>query len=81
MENGRAMAQAVSRRSLTAEARVRGFFPPSTSIFPCQFRATGADPQWPRGLRRGSVAVRLLGLWVRIPPGAWMFVLCLLYKD
>jgi hypothetical protein len=25
--------------------------------------------QWPRGLRRGSTAARLLGLWVRIPPG------------
>jgi hypothetical protein len=25
--------------------------------------------QWPRGLRRGSVAARLLGLWVRILPG------------
>ena len=36
--------------------------------------------QWPRGLRRGSTAVRLLGLWVRIPPRAWMFVLSLLYK-
>ena len=23
---------------------------------------------WPGGLRRGSTAVRLLGLWVRIPP-------------
>ena len=34
--------------------------------------------QWPCGLRRGSAAVRSLGLWVRIPPGAWMFVLCLL---
>jgi hypothetical protein len=34
--------------------------------------------QWPRGLGRGSAAVRLLGLWVRIPPGAWMssWVLC-----
>ena len=30
--------------------------------------------QWPRGLRRRSAAARLLGLWVRIPPGAWMFV-------
>jgi hypothetical protein len=29
---------------------------------------------WPRGLRRGSTAARLLGLWVRIPPGAWMSV-------
>ena len=30
--------------------------------------------QWPRGLRRRSMAARLLRLWVRIPPGAWMFV-------
>ena len=51
------MAQAVSRRPLTAEARARsrahvGFvvdkmalgqvFPPSTSGFPCQFNSTGA---------------------------------------
>ena len=32
--------------------------------------------QWPRGLRRRSAAARLLGLWVRIPPGAWMSVCC-----
>jgi hypothetical protein len=32
--------------------------------------------QWPRGLRRGSAAARLLGLWFRIPPGAWMSVSC-----
>jgi hypothetical protein len=25
--------------------------------------------QWPRGLRRRSAAVRVLELWVRIPPG------------
>ena len=30
--------------------------------------------QWPRGLRRRSVAARLLRSWVRIPSGAWMFV-------
>ena len=30
----------------------------------------------PRGLRRRSSAYRLLRLWVRIPPGAWMFVCC-----
>ena len=30
--------------------------------------------QWPHGLRRSSSAARLLRLWVRIPPGAWMFV-------
>ena len=29
-----------------------------------------------RGLRRGSAAARLLGLWDRIPQGAWMFVSC-----
>ena len=32
--------------------------------------------QWPRGLRRRSAADRLLRSWVRIPPGAWMFVCC-----
>ena len=32
--------------------------------------------QWPRGLRRGSAAARLLRLWVRIPLGAWMSVCC-----
>jgi hypothetical protein len=56
--NGRAMAQAVSRRPPTAEARVRSRvspcricggqsgtgtgFSPSTSVFPCQFHSTGA---------------------------------------
>ena len=32
--------------------------------------------QWPCGLRRRSAAARLLRSWVRIPPGAWMFVCC-----
>ena len=32
--------------------------------------------QWPLGLRRRSAAARLLRLWVRIPPGAWIFVCC-----
>ena len=32
--------------------------------------------QWPRSLRRRSAAARLLGLWVRIPPGTWTFVCC-----
>ena len=31
--------------------------------------------QWPRRLRRRSAAACLLRLWVRIPPGAWVFVL------
>ena len=29
-----------------------------------------------RGLRRRSTVARLLRSWVRIPPGAWMFVCC-----
>ena len=32
--------------------------------------------QWPRGLRRRSAAARLLRLWVRIPPRAWMSLCC-----
>jgi len=32
--------------------------------------------QWPRGLRCKPVAAHLLGLRVRIPPGAWMSVSC-----
>jgi hypothetical protein len=32
--------------------------------------------RWPRFLRRGSAAVRLLRLWVWIPPVAWMSVSC-----
>jgi hypothetical protein len=32
--------------------------------------------QWPRSLRRRSTAARLLRAWVRIPPGARMFVCC-----
>ena len=34
--------------------------------------------RWPRGQRRCSAAARLLGLWVRIPPVAWMSVRCVL---
>jgi hypothetical protein len=32
--------------------------------------------QWPRDLRCGSAAARLVGLWVRIPSGANMSVSC-----
>ena len=31
---------------------------------------------WARGLRRGSATARLLGLRIRIPPGALMSVFC-----
>jgi len=30
--------------------------------------------RWPRRLRLGHTSARLLGLRVRIPPGAWMSV-------
>ena len=36
----------------------------------------GGRSQLPRGLRRRSAAARLLRSWVRIPPGAWIFVCC-----
>jgi hypothetical protein len=32
--------------------------------------------QWPRGINRGSAAVLLLGMRVRIRLGSWMFVPC-----
>jgi hypothetical protein len=35
--------------------------------------------QWPRGLRRRSAAERLLGSWVQILRGAWMFVSCTVF--
>ena len=35
--------------------------------------------RWPRDLRRRSAAARLLRLWVRFPPGAWMFVCCVCF--
>ena len=41
-----------------------------------KFILFGGQSQWLHGLRRRSMAARLLGLWVRIPPGAWMFVCC-----
>jgi len=39
-------------------------------------RENAGPSQWPRGLRLGSAAARLLELQVRIPPGAWMFFCC-----
>jgi hypothetical protein len=41
----------------------------------------GLDSQWSEGLSRGCAADRLLGLGVRIPPGACMFVLCVVSTD
>jgi hypothetical protein len=36
--------------------------------------ATQRELKWPRGLRRRCAAERLLGSWVRMPPGASTFV-------
>ena len=49
------------------------------AVVKCTFHPSisyGCRSQWPRGLRRRSAAARLLRSWVRIPPGAWMFVCC-----
>ena len=44
----------------------------------CQLQSCSivSRSQWPRGLRRGSAAARLLGFRVRIPSWAWMSVCC-----
>ena len=46
----------------------------ATALWDTRFEASRS--QWPRGLMRRSLAARLLRLWVRIPPGAWIFVCC-----
>jgi hypothetical protein len=45
------------------------------ATFLCNIRVSCLS-QWPPGLKRGSAVVLLLGLWVRIPPVAWMSVAC-----
>ena len=39
------------------------------SLFFWSVMLKNSRSQWPRGLRRKSMAARLLRLWVRIPPG------------
>ena len=39
-------------------------------------KAQACRSQWPRDLRFRSAVARLLRLWVRIPPVAWMSVCC-----
>ena len=36
--------------------------------------SSSSQYEWPRSITRGSAAARLLRLWFRISPGAWMFV-------
>jgi hypothetical protein len=48
----------------------------SNSLLKLWNSLTTGRSQWPRGLSRRSSAARLLRSWVRISPGAWMFVCC-----
>ena len=43
---------------------------------PVTFSSARLGLQCESDLRHRSAAARLLRLWVRIPPGAWMFVCC-----
>jgi hypothetical protein len=52
---------------------VGGYSPPYNFT---QLNTRYSQSQWPRGLRRGSEAARLLGLRVQIPRGAWLSVSC-----
>jgi len=44
------------------------------ALFLCLMEGKTYGRRYQRGLRRGSAAAHLLGLWVRIQPGAWMSV-------
>ena len=46
------------------------------SMFSDSYIIVQSRSQRPRGLRRRSKAAHLLRSWVRIPPGAWIFVCC-----
>ena len=49
--------------------------PPSSNLAPSKIKVPnthGRQFQWPRVLKRGFAVACLLGLRVRIPPGAWM---------
>ena len=51
----------------------------STSI---RFRTFAKRSQWPRDLRRRSVAALMLRMWVRIPPGhGWVSVVIVLCRQ
>jgi hypothetical protein len=63
----------------TGPRPVHGIFSTALSINCTKIRShiiTASRSQWPCGLRRGSAAARLLGLWVRIPPWARRSVCC-----
>ena len=47
----------------------------------CWDRGFERRSRWPSGLRRTSLADYLQGLRDWIPPGAWLFVLCVVSRD
>ena len=46
----------------------------NTSLRNLPLKSATGRFRWPRGLRSGSAVSRLLALWIRIQPGAWMSV-------
>ena len=79
------LLQLSSQKNFLGRKNIGGAFAPSAPPPPklrlwlkayILFISTSCRSQWPRGLKRSSAAARLLRLWVRIPPGAWMFVCC-----
>ena len=74
------MLRCYSRPTIWPRQKLKVSFPSVVSVTGLtKFRTSlnnKSRSQWPRGLRRGSAAARLLGLWVRIPQEAWMFVSC-----
>ena len=65
--------KSIDRYMLVITARVFSLFE-----YPQFVWSTDRDcrSQWPRGLKCRFAAARPLRLWVRIPPGAWLFVCC-----
>jgi hypothetical protein len=45
-------------------------------VDPARRNILKGQSRWPRGLRLGSAAAGLLGLWVHIPPESWMSISC-----
>jgi hypothetical protein len=45
-------------------------------ILSCGTLVANERNAWELGLKHGGSAASLLGLWVRIPPVAWLFVSC-----
>ena len=69
----------VTRIRLLGASTVRKYDQRGPLLWFCTRSIQYSRSQLPRGLRRRSAAARLLRSWVRIPPGAWMFVCCQCY--